>query len=116
MTNAKKLLRDDVARGLHKGITPRLFQSSRKEYHPFKARKFKERIYQEVRYQKFVAYLEDKRKKKLEEARKKDQEKKEKAEKKMQKQREMELKKQEEKKKKEQEKKEKAERKKQNKK
>ncbi|CAJ1945189.1 unnamed protein product [Cylindrotheca closterium] len=98
MTDAKKLLREDVARGLHKGITPKQFQSSRKAYHPFKARKFKERIYQEVRYQKFVAYLADKREKKLKEARRKDQEKKEKEEKRKQKQREMELKKEEEKK------------------
>jgi hypothetical protein len=61
VSNAKMLLRGDVADGKHLTMQPALLQQSRREYHPFKPRKFKERIYQEVRRVKFLNYLEQKR-------------------------------------------------------
>jgi hypothetical protein len=42
-------------------MTPSQLQNSRVEYHPLNARKFKHRIYQEVRSVKFVHYLKQKR-------------------------------------------------------
>jgi hypothetical protein len=61
MSNAKMLLRGDVADGKHLTMQPALLQQSRREYQPFEPRKFKERIYQEVRRVKFINYLEQKR-------------------------------------------------------
>jgi hypothetical protein len=61
VSNAKMLLRGDVADGKHLTMKPAQLQQSRREYHPFKQRKFKERIYQEVRRVKFLNYLEQKR-------------------------------------------------------
>ena len=61
VSNAKMLLRGDVADGKHLTMQPALLQQLRREYHPFKPRKFKERIYQEVRRVKFLTYLEQKR-------------------------------------------------------
>ena len=42
-------------------MTPTQLQRSRVAYHPFNTRKFKHRIYQEVRRVKFIKYLEQKR-------------------------------------------------------
>jgi hypothetical protein len=61
VSNAKLLLRGDVADGKHLTMQPALLQQLRREYKPFKPRKFKERIYQEVRCVKFLNYLEQKR-------------------------------------------------------
>jgi hypothetical protein len=68
MTPAKELLREDIKNKKHEGMTPLSFQASRQEYYQFKPRQFKERIYQEVRYQKFLNYLQMKRDKEKEEA------------------------------------------------
>ena len=53
-SNAKPLLRTDVADKKYKTMTPSQLQKSRPEYHMFDSVKFKERIYQEVRRQKFI--------------------------------------------------------------
>jgi hypothetical protein len=58
---AKLLLRADIKEGKHNRMMPSQLQNSRVEYHPFDARKFKHRIYQEVRRQKFINHLEEKR-------------------------------------------------------
>jgi hypothetical protein len=60
-----KKLRKDVKKGRHLRMTPSQLQARRKVYHPYKKRIFKERMYQEVRRQKFFAYLEWKRRKNL---------------------------------------------------
>ena len=59
---ANKLLRADIEAGHDLGKSPIEFQSSRKEYQEFSARKFKHRIYQEIKYQKFMKHLEERRK------------------------------------------------------
>jgi hypothetical protein len=64
VSNAKMLLRGDVADGKHLTMKPALLQQSRREYKPFEPRKFKERIYQEVRRVKFLNYLQQKREEK----------------------------------------------------
>jgi hypothetical protein len=51
----------DAKEGKRNRMTPSQLQNSRVEYHPFNARKFKHRIYQEVRRMKFINYLEQKR-------------------------------------------------------
>lgn len=61
--SAKKLLREDIKNGLHKHIKPFEMQQTRPEYKEFEYRIFKHRIYQEVRRQKFLHYLEVKRQK-----------------------------------------------------
>jgi hypothetical protein len=61
MTPAKELLREDIKNKKHESMTRLSLQASRQEYHPFKAKHFKERISQEVRYQKFLNYLQIKR-------------------------------------------------------
>ena len=58
---AMQLLRQDIIDGVHKRMTIKQLQASRIEYTPFKPKKFKERIYQEIRYQKFMCHLELKR-------------------------------------------------------
>ena len=67
MTPAKMLLRDDIRNKLHlkKYKTSRSLQKSRPEYQLFKPEKFKDRLYQEIRYQKYIHYLDVKRKKLL---------------------------------------------------
>lgn len=54
---AKLLLREDIVMEKHLTMTPQDLQASRPEYALFKKKKFQERIYQEVRYQKFVNWL-----------------------------------------------------------
>jgi hypothetical protein len=61
MTPAKELLREDIKNKKHERMTRSSLQASRQEYQPFKPKHFKERIYQEVRYQKFLNYLQMKR-------------------------------------------------------
>ena len=61
LSPAKELLRADVAEGKHNRMTPSQLQHSRVEYHPFDSKKFKHRIYQEVRRVKFLNYLNQKR-------------------------------------------------------
>jgi hypothetical protein len=61
LSDAKLLLRADVKEGKHNYMTPTQLQRSRVAYHPFNSRKFKHRIYQEVRRVKFINYLEQKR-------------------------------------------------------
>ena len=58
---SKLLLREDVKSGEHEGITPSDLQATRPEYMLFKPAKFKERIYQEVKRNKCLYYLELKR-------------------------------------------------------
>ena len=60
MLSAKKLLRKDVKDKKHEQMTPSELKKTRPEYKPFSAKKFKHRIYQEVRYQKMVNYMEEK--------------------------------------------------------
>jgi hypothetical protein len=58
---AKQLLREDVRDKKHTTMVPSELQRTRPEYMTFKPNKFKHRIYQEVRRQKFIFYLELKR-------------------------------------------------------
>ena len=60
---AKRLLRMDVAKGIHKTMAPLALQATRPAYGEFKSKIFKHRVYQEVRRQKFIHYLEIKRSK-----------------------------------------------------
>ena len=48
----------------HEGMTPTEFQATRPEYKPFNKTKFKHRLYQAVRREKFCNYMEFKRKQK----------------------------------------------------
>jgi hypothetical protein len=58
---AKHLLRDDVKEGRHREMTPTQLQNYREEYKEFKAEKCKHQIYQEIRRQKFINYLNERR-------------------------------------------------------
>jgi hypothetical protein len=62
---AKKLLASDIKDRLHVGKTPSQFQKRRPEYLEFKPNLFKGRIYQEIRRQKYIFYLNLKRAEKL---------------------------------------------------
>jgi hypothetical protein len=64
MHPAKHLLRMDVSNGKHKIIGPHELRQSRPAYQLFKLKIFKHRIYQEVRRQKFLHWLELKRREK----------------------------------------------------
>ena len=83
LTRAKELLRHDVERKNHVGMTPSEFQKTRTEYHPFEKRKFRERIRQEIRFQKYCNYLQDKRMKKLAKLKEEEKKRKEKEKEKM---------------------------------
>jgi hypothetical protein len=61
LSAAKMLLRGDVEAGKHLTMTPLQLQQTRTEYRPFSASIFKHRIYQEVRRNKFINYLEQRR-------------------------------------------------------
>jgi hypothetical protein len=61
--SAKRLLRMDVANKGHEHRTPSVFQRTRPAYMLFKKKIFTHRIYQEVRRQKFLHFLELKREK-----------------------------------------------------
>ena len=58
---AKLLLRKDIAAGVHAEMTPSQFQGTRAEYQEFDRDIFRQRIYQEERYQKYLNFLGDKR-------------------------------------------------------
>jgi hypothetical protein len=57
LSKAKLLLRADVAEKKHETMTPSQLQGTRAEYKAFKARSFKQRIYQEVWRAKFINLL-----------------------------------------------------------
>lgn len=61
MSDAKAFLREDVENGLHHIMSAVDLRESRPVYQIFKLEKFRERISQEVRRQKFINYLEEKR-------------------------------------------------------
>ena len=61
MHPAKKLLRRDVLNGRHANITPSQLRELEPEYKEFDKTEFKRRLYQEIRYNKFLNYLEKKR-------------------------------------------------------
>jgi hypothetical protein len=62
---AQQLLQEDVRDKKHTTMMPSEFQRARPEYMSFKPHEFKHRNYQEVRHQKFIFFLELKRKKRL---------------------------------------------------
>jgi len=62
---AKLLLRADVIAGKHLRMTPRELQMTSVSYQMFEPDIFRQRIYQEVRYSKFVNYLKERRTKGL---------------------------------------------------
>jgi hypothetical protein len=66
MDPAKMLLRDDVKNKLHEQMTPKELWSlpTRAAYRKFTLSIFRQRIYQEIRLQKYTNYLEEKRTKK----------------------------------------------------
>jgi hypothetical protein len=64
MSEAKAFLREDVIKNRHTTMTPTELQRTRQAYTTFKPDIFKHRIYQEVRYQKYLNHLEDERAKK----------------------------------------------------
>jgi hypothetical protein len=64
MTPARDLMREDVALKRHIGLTPSQLQRTRPEYGVFKAEKFKFIVYQIIRRQKYINYLQQKRAKK----------------------------------------------------
>jgi hypothetical protein len=62
MTPARDLMREDVKHKRHVGLTPSQFQRTRPdEYGVFKAEKFKFIVYQIIRRQKYINWLEKKR-------------------------------------------------------
>jgi len=63
---AKELLRQDVKDGRNVETPPKDLWCSRPEYKVFALDIFRQRIYQEVRLQKYWNHLDDKRKKKEE--------------------------------------------------
>jgi hypothetical protein len=63
---AKQCLRDDVKNKVHTTMSALELQATRPEYQSFKPNKFRDRISQEVRRQKFLNYLELQRAKKFE--------------------------------------------------
>lgn len=65
LSEAKQFLREDVANKLHTTMSSSELQQSRAEYRGFKRHKFKDRIHQEVRRQKFLHYLDLERSKKF---------------------------------------------------
>jgi len=61
LTKAQKLLEADILAGLHKKTSPADLQASRQEYQAFDKDIFRQRIYQEVRAERFKRYLNDDR-------------------------------------------------------
>mmetsp|Transcript_7027 Transcript_7027/g.10675 ORF Transcript_7027/g.10675 Transcript_7027/m.10675 type:complete len:476 (-) Transcript_7027:2183-3610(-) len=62
-SNAKKLLREDVKKGLHIGKAPSQLRSERDEYKAFTKKKFRDQLYAEVQQQRCDAYWKPKRNK-----------------------------------------------------
>jgi hypothetical protein len=63
LSATKLLLREDVKNGRNILMTMAALKSSRPEYDEYSMQGFREHVYQEVKYQKFVNYLSDKREK-----------------------------------------------------
>ena len=61
---ARDLLRADVAKKLHVGVTPLMLWHSREEYQKFDKSTFRQKIYQTIRWEKFINHLENERKRK----------------------------------------------------
>jgi len=61
---AKPKLQEDVKNKVHKNLTPSEFRLTRPEYQCFTLDEFRDRIYQEIRLQRFYNYLDIKRKEK----------------------------------------------------
>ncbi len=59
---AKEILRDDVSQKKHVGLTPFALWKTRDEYQEFDQEIFRRRIYQTIRHEKFINYLNQKRK------------------------------------------------------
>lgn len=60
------LLRQDIAvNHSHEGLTPSQFRNTREEYKIMSLKKFKEKLYQEIRRVKFCNYLQKKREKQI---------------------------------------------------
>ena len=55
---AKKMLQQDIKKGKHKIMSPSELWESRNEYMQFTLNKFRQRIYQEIRLQKYINYRE----------------------------------------------------------
>ena len=66
-SEAKKKLKKDVERRKHKTMKPIDLRNTRPEYKVFTLDKFRQRIYQQERREKFENYLEDKRDEKAKE-------------------------------------------------
>ena len=60
MHAAKDLLRQDMSAGMHKRLTPNALRETRNEYKVFSQDVFWQHVYQEVRRQKFINFLEQK--------------------------------------------------------
>ena len=67
-SETQEFLRDDVQAGLHLDMVPSVLKSTRPEYKEYSLKKFTEHIYQEVRYQKYIYWLELERERKQREA------------------------------------------------
>jgi hypothetical protein len=105
---AKLLLREDIKAGAHAEMVPSQFQGTRLEYEEFDRDIFRQRIYQEERYQKYRNWLEDKRTGKQRVHKEQQKKKKEKEEEKQEKKKEKESQKKEKQRKKEADRKRKA--------
>lgn len=69
LSEAKLLLREDLKSGGLTSLPPAALHASRPEYLMFPARKFKEHVYQEIKRQKFIFWLELKRQEQLKKSR-----------------------------------------------
>jgi hypothetical protein len=61
MTDAKELLRDDVANDMHNLMTSSDLRLTSEQYKQFEPKYFKERVAQAVRLQKYIFYRDFKR-------------------------------------------------------
>ena len=61
MSDAKKLLAQDMKDKMHERFTPGVLRNLREEYRQFDLTVFRQHIYQEIRRQKFAFYCEQKR-------------------------------------------------------
>jgi len=64
----KDLIREDVEKERHVGLTPSQFQQTRVEYQALRPVKFKERLYQEIRRKKHIFDMNEKSKEQREKA------------------------------------------------
>ena len=58
---AKRLLGDDLRNQRHIGLTPKAFRLTRAENQDFDLEVFRQRIYQEIRREKFINWLNERR-------------------------------------------------------